>query len=1841
MRTRILRLIVVVWLIASPLHVTPDTVRAMESVQGEVSHPIGWRPPLRPVLNAGAPQTVTVQVAPAALIANSGSTALITATVYDLTGELVSGVNLSGFIIPSTRGTLSGLGLTDISGTVTGTWTAGTVIGSGEIEIGDGVVSGTATINLTAGTLATVTVVPGALAITAGLTTTFTATGTDAYNNAVVITPTWETNGGSIGSTGVFTAQTFMANGRLVTATANAVAGTASVNILAGPLSSITITPTTAAVAAGTAYTFTTNGFDQYGNVITITPTWNTNGGLIDQTGVYTAQSAVAAGRWVTVSQGVISATALVTITAAPLASITVSPNPATVVAGTTQVFTASGFDQYGNTVLITPTWTTNGGSINAGTGLFTAQITATTERLVTATHATISGTASVNIIAGPLNSIVVLPNPAQVAAGTTQAFTAAGFDQYNNAVPITPTWTTNGGSINASTGLFTAQITATTSRLVTATHATISGTASVNIIAGPLSAIVLSPNPATVVAGATQAFTASGFDQYSNTVTITPTWTTNGGSINAGTGLLTAQITATAGRLVTATHGAISGIATVNIIAGPLSKIDVSPNPATVVAGTTQAFTANGFDQYNNAVVITPTWTTNGGSINAGTGLFTAQITATAGRLVTATHSAISGTASVNVIAGPLSAIVVSPNPATVVAGATQAFTASGFDQYNNAVVITPTWTTNGGSINSSGVFTAQITATTGRLITATHGAISGTANINIIAGPLNSIVVSPNPANVVAGTTQAFTANGFDQYNNAVVITPTWTTNGGSINSSTGLFTAQITATPGRLVTATHSAISGTASVNVIAGPLNRIDVAPSSVTMTVATTQTFTASGFDQYNNTVVITPTWTTNGGSVNSSGLFTAQTIMATGKRVTATHGITTGVALVNLLPGAPYTLTLQPPTAVISAGLRMTYTAIATDTYGNLIGNVTGGTIFSIAPASGGVFAANVVTPTLKNTWIVTGLIGSAVDTASLTVTAAAFHRLAIENAPAGSGSPVTSVTLNIYDTLTVHAAAYDVYNNLIGARSVNWGSTGVVAGNLAPTSGSSTTFTPVVSGTGTITATSNGITDTTGIITVLAPLMRISKTASPDPLTPGSALQYTIVYTNIGNAAAQNVIITETYPLSTTYVGAVPAPDVGPNVWSRGTVAAGSSGAIVVFLSTPSQMPVGSVLTNTVRVSAAKVASAVYTATTPVNSLPDLSASIIDNPDPARPGESLSYSIQYRNDGSAPVTNVRVTETYPAHVSFVSANPPPNIGNNVWLTSSLNGNGDNRTILVTVRVNSPLTDTTILNNRVVVSAQEAPPYTTTQQTLIVAPHLHLSLSAQPLTPTANDLLTYTLLYTNSGSSYAANTIITDAIPANTSFVQCEPLGCGVNGSIVTWNLGQLSQQTSNEVTLTVRVANNLLNGTVITNTARITSTDQVSALTLLTSTVASAPDVILTKSDGLTTIAAGQLTTYTLSFANVGTAPAANVLITDRIPDYTTFVGCSSCVALGSGVYSFTRGALNASQNGAVTLSVRLASTLPPGLRAITNTAAIVTTTGGDTLGNNETLDVNDISTRPVLNLKSLYDSGTPYPGKIITYTLHYTNTSAMDTIGVVITVTRPSWLANSPPGWTPDNGTDMYWIGNLAAGQSGNITYGVKLPPTFTLGMNAFLTTFFIEDGGPGELEKAQAQSLTSIGVPDLRIAQVIVPPSVVHGQKFTATLIISNAGLGRACNPKAIHCGGFYVDAFIDPAVPPLSYPFEYYGEPYAGVPPIAAGESITVVMPNLVFTPAQRSILYFKLDNFDCSPLDNTDPCLPSHSLGGLVPEYNEQNNVIGPIALTGFTVNLPLILKNAH
>ncbi|HWZ27909.1 MAG TPA: ice-binding family protein [Gemmatimonadales bacterium] len=98
----------------------------------------------------------------------------------------------------------------------------------------------------------------------------------------------------------------------------------------------------------------------------------------------------------------------------------------------------------------------------------------------------------------------------------------------------------------------------------------------------------------------------------------------------------------------------------------------------------------------------------------------------------------------------GALAAITVTPNSVTVPANMTQQFTAVGKDAHGNVVTITPVWAVvaGGGSISSTGLFTAGVTAGTfTNTIQATSGSVSSAGTVLVPAA-------SHGPAAVVLGT-------------------------------------------------------------------------------------------------------------------------------------------------------------------------------------------------------------------------------------------------------------------------------------------------------------------------------------------------------------------------------------------------------------------------------------------------------------------------------------------------------------------------------------------------------------------------------------------------------------------------------------------------------------------------------------------------------------------------------------------------------------------------------------------------------------------------------------------------------------------------------------------------------------------------------------------------------------------------------------------------------------------------------------------------------------------------------------------------------------------------------
>lgn len=304
------------------------------------------------------------------------------------------------------------------------------------------------------------------------------------------------------------------------------------------------------------------------------------------------------------------------------LSTLTISPDPQTLAINGTQQFSAVGTDRSGAEVSVTPTWSVvAGGGTISSSGMFTAGTTPQTfANTVKATSNGVSTTATVIVTVGALATITIAPNPATLAIGATQQFTAVGKDASGNVVAITPAWSViaDGGSINPTTGLFTAGNTAGTyANSVRASVGGVAGLATVIVTSGPLASISVTPNPASVATSGTQQFTAIGKDAGGNAVTITPAWSVvnGGGTIDAGTGVFMAGMAAgTYSNTVKATSGTVSGTATVTVTSRPPSPSIVNLGAAApngIMAGTAVTCVTGG--RINADVSISPGNTISG----------------------------------------------------------------------------------------------------------------------------------------------------------------------------------------------------------------------------------------------------------------------------------------------------------------------------------------------------------------------------------------------------------------------------------------------------------------------------------------------------------------------------------------------------------------------------------------------------------------------------------------------------------------------------------------------------------------------------------------------------------------------------------------------------------------------------------------------------------------------------------------------------------------------------------------------------------------------------------------------------------------------------------------------------------------------------------------------------------------------------------------------------------------------------------------------------------------------------------------------------------------------------
>ena len=327
--------------------------------------------------------------------------------------------------------------------------------------------------------------------------------------------------------------------------------------VTAGRLTAIEVSPPMPSVAVGYGVPFTATGTytDLTTRDLTTAVAWtSTNEAVAIVDGVLSGQQQI---RGVGVGTTVIAATdpatgivgmTTLTVTAAVLVSIAVTPALPSIALGYTQQFAATGTFSDNSTQDLTTAVTWSSGTLTTATisnaggteGLATSVATGTTT--ITATHAatSIAGSTTLTVTAAVLVSIAVTPALPSIALGYTQQFAATGTFSDNSTQDLTTAVTWSSGTLATATisnaggseGLATSVATGTTT--IAATHAatSIAGSTTLTVTAaivfraassasaGASTTTLTVPTPSGTAAGEVMV---AGIAVRPSTATITP----------------------------------------------------------------------------------------------------------------------------------------------------------------------------------------------------------------------------------------------------------------------------------------------------------------------------------------------------------------------------------------------------------------------------------------------------------------------------------------------------------------------------------------------------------------------------------------------------------------------------------------------------------------------------------------------------------------------------------------------------------------------------------------------------------------------------------------------------------------------------------------------------------------------------------------------------------------------------------------------------------------------------------------------------------------------------------------------------------------------------------------------------------------------------------------------------------------------------------------------------------------------------------------------------------------------------------------------------------------------
>lgn len=865
----------------------------------------------------------------------------------------------------------------------------------------------------------------------------------------------------------------------------------------------------------------------------------------------------------------------------ASLETIVITPQTATLAAGTTKQFSAEASYSDGSQADVTAdvTWSVDNSAVltvensTDGSGASPGRVTgvAAGKSFISASLDGVTASTaadSIEVTDAVLESLQVEPFNPSIALGSDQQFSVTGTysDGSNQDLSSAVSWSSSDTLVAdiGDSGLATTAGKSTGSTEITATLDDKSDSTTLTVTDAELVSIEVAPATDSIPAGRTLQYSATGTytDGTTQSLNSTVTWSSNDAEVASITDDGLASGVAEGGPVtISASQEGKTGSAELTITSAVVEGFSITPQTKSLAKGLEQQFVAEADFSDGSSMNVTDstTWTSTDPSVVAidSEGLATAM--AVGGPVtIDADFQGFMDSASVTVTEAQLQAVEVTPANSSLADGTSKNFFATAVytDDTSEDVTSQANWTSSDRSIadvsNSAGNKGVVLAKDPGQVeIAASFEGQSGQTGLTVTAAALNAIQISPPQKDLPSGYGQQLTATGFytDGSNQDITDQVTWSSANPevvTVSNASGSegFASAITDDPAPVsITAMSGDLTGNATITATAETLQSIDVISDndSVPFDPDVTEQFTAQGQFSSGSTVDLTEraTWISSNESIatisnieGSKGLLTQR--MQGSVVIEAVENDERDTKAFEITAAALESITITPPDETVAAGRSVQYTAMGTysdDSTQDITSEVTWSSSVpaevSISNAAGEEGKATTTAAAAGNEYAITAAKdGFDSNSARLQVTAAVLESITVETVPAGTTSTPAGTSVQFSAQGQYSDGSADDISNEVSWSVVNETpvTDGDNVGDISNADGAKGQLSTFFEGTLVVRAGLDGVDGDAPQLTVDAAELQSVTITPVDPAIPLNTQQQFTATANYGNNTSVDV---------------------------------------------------------------------------------------------------------------------------------------------------------------------------------------------------------------------------------------------------------------------------------------------------------------------------------------------------------------------------------------------------------------------------------------------------------------------------------------------------------------------------------------------------------------------------------------------------------------------------------------------------------------------------------------------------------------------------------------------